>query len=153
MSKIDGRCRTWMIPFHTTGLFLYPLKIENLSFLDIFKGYRKRPVAWDGLTGSQVFIAKCLALNLSFTLLLTWTFRNQRILKFSIETELWIVTSQKEESQKLYELKSLLTLFFFSNHLSVFFVLDYFFQVNNSKFLSHEKIFRSFKSLQSFFIS
>ena len=34
----------------TTGLFLYPLKTsKNLWFSDIFLGYRKRPLAWDGL--------------------------------------------------------------------------------------------------------
>ena len=33
-------------PLHATGLFLYPLKtLENLCFCDLFRGYRKRPVA------------------------------------------------------------------------------------------------------------
>ena len=33
-------------PFHATGLFLCPLKTsENLWFSDVFRGYRKRPVA------------------------------------------------------------------------------------------------------------
>ena len=33
-------------PFHATGLFRYPLKIsENLWFSDVFREYRKRPVA------------------------------------------------------------------------------------------------------------
>ena len=33
-------------PFHATGLFLYPLKTsENLWLSDVFRGYRKRPVA------------------------------------------------------------------------------------------------------------
>ena len=37
-------------PFHATGLFLYTLKIsENLWIPDVFRGYRKRPVAWNGL--------------------------------------------------------------------------------------------------------
>ena len=37
-------------PFYATGLFLYPLKAsENLWFSDVFKKYRKRPVAWNGL--------------------------------------------------------------------------------------------------------
>ena len=37
-------------PFHVTGLFLYPRKIsENLWFPDVFRGYRKRPVARNGL--------------------------------------------------------------------------------------------------------
>ena len=37
-------------PFHANGLFLYPLKkSENLWFSNVFRGYRKRPVAWNGL--------------------------------------------------------------------------------------------------------
>ena len=33
-------------PFHATNLFLYRLKtLKNFSFLNIFKGYRKKPVA------------------------------------------------------------------------------------------------------------
>ena len=33
-------------PFHITGLFLYFLKIsEKQRFSDVFRGYRKRPVA------------------------------------------------------------------------------------------------------------
>ena len=40
-------------PLHATGLFLYPLKAsENQRFSDVFKGYRKRPVAWNGLIKS-----------------------------------------------------------------------------------------------------
>ena len=35
--------------FHATGLFLYSLKTENLWFSDVFRGYRKRPVALNGL--------------------------------------------------------------------------------------------------------
>ena len=35
-------------PFHATDLFLYPRKTsENLRFSDVFRGYRKRPVAWN----------------------------------------------------------------------------------------------------------
>ena len=34
--------------FHTTGHFLYLLKTsENNRLFDIFRGYRKRPVAWN----------------------------------------------------------------------------------------------------------
>ena len=41
-------------PFHAIGLFLYPLKTsENLRFFDVFRGYRKRPVAWKGLNSFQ----------------------------------------------------------------------------------------------------
>ena len=36
--------------FHATGLLLYPLKTsENLWFSDVFRGYRKGPVTWNGL--------------------------------------------------------------------------------------------------------
>ena len=38
-------------PFHATDLFLYLLKTsENQRFCDVFRGYRKRSVAWNGLT-------------------------------------------------------------------------------------------------------
>ena len=41
-------------PFHTTCLFVYLLKTsENVCFFDVFKGYRKRPAAWNGLTMIQ----------------------------------------------------------------------------------------------------
>ena len=37
-------------PFHATGLFRYPLKTsESQTFSDVFRGYRKRPVAWNVL--------------------------------------------------------------------------------------------------------
>ena len=37
-------------PFHATNLFLYPLKISDKQTIsDVFKGDRKRPVAWNGL--------------------------------------------------------------------------------------------------------
>ena len=37
-------------PFHANGLFPYPLKkSENQRFSDVFRGYRKRPMAWNGL--------------------------------------------------------------------------------------------------------
>ena len=36
-------------PFHATPRFLYPLKTsENQGFSDVFRGYIKRPVAWNG---------------------------------------------------------------------------------------------------------
>ena len=38
--------------FHATGLFLCPLKTGSLRFSDVFRGYRKRPVAWVELTKS-----------------------------------------------------------------------------------------------------
>ena len=37
-------------PFHFTDLFWYPLKTsKNLGFSDVFRGYQKREVAWNGL--------------------------------------------------------------------------------------------------------
>ena len=40
--------------FHATGLFLYPLKTwENQRFSYIFRGYKKRPVAWNGLINAH----------------------------------------------------------------------------------------------------
>ena len=40
----------YLKPFHATGRFLYPLKTSgNLWFSDIFKGYRKWPVARHGI--------------------------------------------------------------------------------------------------------
>ena len=42
-------------PFHATDLFLYPLKSsENQTFSDDFRGYRKKPVAWNGLTNQHM---------------------------------------------------------------------------------------------------
>ena len=36
-------------PFHATDLFWYPLKTsENQRFSDVFRGYQKRSVAWNG---------------------------------------------------------------------------------------------------------
>ena len=47
-------------PFHATGLFLFPLKTsENQRFSDVLRGYRKRSVAWSGLTFSfLIFLGK-----------------------------------------------------------------------------------------------
>ena len=39
----------WTKLLHATDLFLYPLKTENQRFSDIFRGYRKRSVAWNWL--------------------------------------------------------------------------------------------------------
>ena len=41
-------------PFHATGLFRYPLKTsENQRSSDVFRWYRKRLVAWNGLKRSR----------------------------------------------------------------------------------------------------
>ena len=35
-------CAVMFIPFHATGLFIYPMKIsEKLWFSDVLRGYRK----------------------------------------------------------------------------------------------------------------
>ena len=45
----NSKDATYIIkPFHTTGLFLYPLKIsENPWSSDVFRGCRKRQMAWN----------------------------------------------------------------------------------------------------------
>ena len=46
-------------PFHTTGLFQYPLKTsENLWFSDVFRWYQKKSVAWNGLIKPFWYMAK-----------------------------------------------------------------------------------------------
>ena len=52
---LTSLCNAWKCheglvnQFHAAGLFLYPLKTpENLWFSDIFRGYKKRLVAWNG---------------------------------------------------------------------------------------------------------
>ena len=53
--SIAGKWRATQIPqcfnpFHATGLWFYtPEKVRKLEvFSGVFRGYRKRPVAWDG---------------------------------------------------------------------------------------------------------
>ena len=42
--------------FHATGLFLYSLHMsENQGFSDVFRSYKKRPVACNGLTKYNCF--------------------------------------------------------------------------------------------------
>ena len=36
-------------PFCTTSLFLYPLKSQKSQVFYVYSGYRKRPLAWNGL--------------------------------------------------------------------------------------------------------
>ena len=44
------------IPFHATDLFWYPLKTsENFWFFDVFRGYQKRSVAWNGICTKLIF--------------------------------------------------------------------------------------------------
>ena len=40
--------------FHATSPFLYPLKAEKLCFSDVFRGCRKRLVAWNGFIISPI---------------------------------------------------------------------------------------------------
>ena len=71
-------------PFHTTGLFRYPLKTsENQRFPDIFRGYRKRPVTWNGLkVFSKLQVLRILGKSI-FCLTISWrrpsSYRNQSI--------------------------------------------------------------------------
>ena len=52
----------YLNPFHATGFFWYPLKTsENLWFSDVFRGYRKRPVAWNGLIRKSIKV--CLSVE------------------------------------------------------------------------------------------
>ena len=45
--------------FHSTYLVIYLLKTwNNWSFTDVFRGYRKRPVAWNGLI-LNTFVRSC----------------------------------------------------------------------------------------------
>ena len=51
-------------PFHPTGLFLYTLKkSENQRISDVFRRYRKRPVACSGLNNDCLKGKKCDALR------------------------------------------------------------------------------------------
>ena len=44
-------------PFRVIGVFLCPLKtLENLRFSSVFRGYRKRPVKFDGLKSLLTFL-------------------------------------------------------------------------------------------------
>ena len=53
-------------PFHTTGLFLYPLKTsESLWFFNVFRGNKKRPMVWYGLRCTRKrFVLFCFFLVL-----------------------------------------------------------------------------------------
>ena len=46
-----GLFSQWVVnPFYATDLFRYPLKTsKNQRFCDVFRGYRKRSVAWNEL--------------------------------------------------------------------------------------------------------
>ena len=41
-----------LTPFHATDLFWYPQEAsENQRFSDVFRGYQKKSVTWNGLIG------------------------------------------------------------------------------------------------------
>ena len=46
----------WINRFHTTGLFPNPLKTGfQRTFSEVPRGYRKRQMAWKGLTDVRVY--------------------------------------------------------------------------------------------------
>ena len=56
-----GDWRESINPFQVTGLFLPPppLKIsENQRYSDVFRAYKKRPVAWNELKANVAIIKK-----------------------------------------------------------------------------------------------
>ena len=61
-------------PFHATDLFWYPLKAsENLRFSDVFKGYQKRSVVWNGLMAILCFGAsQCFSQNVELWVVISW---------------------------------------------------------------------------------
>ena len=53
-------CLNNLNPFYASDLFWYPLKTsENLLFSDVFRGYQKRSVSWNGLM--TVWLYRCKA--------------------------------------------------------------------------------------------
>ena len=61
--------------FHVTGLFLYPLKTENLWFSDVFRGYRKRSMAWTRLI-LFIYLSEYLC---SATSIISWISKLERL--------------------------------------------------------------------------
>ena len=61
-------------PFHATDLFWYPLKAsENLWFSDVFMGYQKRSVVWNGLMAILCFVAsQCFSQNVELWVVISW---------------------------------------------------------------------------------
>ena len=58
-----------MNPFHTSVLFLYPLKMsENLWFSDVFRRYGNGNLAWKGLIKMNPFLPSKKSWNQSFAL-------------------------------------------------------------------------------------
>ena len=55
------------LPHFIHWFFLYPLKTsENPWFSDIFRGYRKKPVVWNGVIYLFSVLVKCLLISSSY---------------------------------------------------------------------------------------
>ena len=68
----------WMIvnPFNTTDLLLHPIKTsEDQGISDIFRGYRKRPVAWNEL--HRHWIVRSSGSSVYNYSVFTWPFKRQ----------------------------------------------------------------------------
>ena len=53
------RCSEYVLNYFTPLIFFYtPLKTLDLLLSNVFRGYRKRPVTWDGLRNLFVEILK-----------------------------------------------------------------------------------------------
>ena len=77
-------CNAILNLFYATGLFLYLLKkSENIWFSAVFRGYRKRPVAWNGLMYQLFFRTPNLLLVLYPLLLIKSTTYSLAIRFFS----------------------------------------------------------------------
>ena len=57
-----------VIPFLASGTFLYPLKTsESKRLSHVFKGYRKKPMAYHGLTNTVLgVVLPCLCAYVHF---------------------------------------------------------------------------------------
>ena len=76
-------------PFYATDLFWYPLKTsENQRFSDVFRGYQKRSVAWNGLIVS-LNLYECEANYLYILQILNKTSCIELSLSFRIREYFW----------------------------------------------------------------
>ena len=75
--------------FRATGLFPYPLKTSgNQRFSDVFRGYRKRLVAWNVLTLNRyLFTGQFLGL---LAQLWVWFCHTSVVMRFCSSVELFI---------------------------------------------------------------
>ena len=51
-------------PLHAAGLIIRPLKTEDQKFSDVFRGYKKRPTAWNELRAFTWYALKYMKLIL-----------------------------------------------------------------------------------------